>query len=122
MTTQYERTQYIPIRISLKPISLEPTMYIDYLASKYLPVLSQINVFTEYQVSSSMEARLDLISNLFYKTPTLWWVIGQYNGITNPIFEVTIGRKLKIPDRNILDSLLQTFVESSSNQGVVELQ
>lgn len=122
MTTQYERTDFIPVRAITEPISREPTLYLDYLSAGYLPMLQQISVYTDYQVSSSMEARLDLISNLFYQTPTLWWVIGMYNGITNPIFEVTIGRKLKIPDRNTLDAILQVAVEPSVNQGVVELQ
>ncbi len=122
MTSQYERTEYIPIKALSAGISREPKLYLDYLNAKYLPIVQQIGIYTEYQVTSSMEARLDLISNLFYQTPTLWWFIGMYNGITNPIFEVTTGRKLKIPDRNSLDSVLQVAVEPSSNKGVVELQ
>ncbi len=121
MSEQYERTQYIPTQYGGAKRGPQ-TLYIDYLKATYLPLIQDIGVFTEFQVNSAMEGRLDLISNKFYRTPTLWWVIGMYNGITNPVFEVSIGRKLKIPDRNILDTVLQTSVEPSISQGVMELQ
>lgn len=122
MTTAYERTEFIPTKVYLEGVTREPKVYLDYLKATYLPLIQDINTYTEYQVTSPMEARLDLISNLFYKTPNLWWVIGMYNGITNPIFEVSVGRKLKIPSRNVLDAVLQSSIEPTVNQGVVELQ
>lgn len=41
--------------------------------------------------------RPDLISNRFYGTSEKWWVILDYNNVTDP-FSLRIGDKLRIPD------------------------
>ena len=41
--------------------------------------------------------RPDLISNRFYGTPEYWWMILDYNKVTDP-FSLKIGDRLRIPD------------------------
>lgn len=41
--------------------------------------------------------RLDTISTLFYKTPSLWWVIASANRIANGSHSVPVGTVLYIP-------------------------
>jgi len=42
--------------------------------------------------------RPDLISNNAYGTPDLWWVIYEFNGIKDPLFELQLGQVLRIPE------------------------
>jgi len=43
------------------------------------------------------EHRADLISNVFFGTPTLDWLICWYNGIEDPFEGLNRGDKIKIP-------------------------
>lgn len=42
--------------------------------------------------------RLDNISNLFYKTPSNWWIIAKANNLANGTIAVPDGTKLLIPN------------------------
>lgn len=44
--------------------------------------------------------RPDIISNKAYGVPNLWWVILEYNNISDPLFELQPGQILKIPEIN----------------------
>ena len=48
-------------------------------------------------VPPGFEHRADLISNLFYNTPTLDWVILWFNNIKDPLQELNIRDRIKIP-------------------------
>lgn len=119
---QYERTTYIPTVVLQNENSSEGKLYLDYLSADYNKDLLKIQVYTEYMVTMASESRLDIISNILYGTASLWWVIGMYNGIINPTYNLVIGQKLKIPDRNSVDTLLQSVNQPDITQGVIELQ
>jgi hypothetical protein len=69
---------------------------LDYLESN-IPVMG-IQKYTLYTVPQFTEGRLDLISFIHYKTVRLWWLIAQYNDLTDTTSdEVYVGRILKIP-------------------------
>lgn len=97
---QYKRSSYIPTSAS------GSKTYLDSLSSQYIQQISNIKTFTFYNIEAHYENRLDLISNKFYQTPDLWWVISQYNGFINPLFEVVTGKTIKIPDRASIDQAL----------------
>ena len=50
-----------------------------------------------YVMEEKYEGRLDRLGSLFYGDSGLWWVIGQYNGITDPFRELVVGKVLLIP-------------------------
>lgn len=52
-------------------------------------------------VQSGEKNRLDLISYKYYGTPLLHWVIAEANDISD-MFEVEIGRILRIPAKSTL--------------------
>lgn len=43
------------------------------------------------------EHRADLISNLFYNTPTLDWLICLINEVSDPFQQLNVGDTIKIP-------------------------
>ncbi|MEY3311501.1 MAG: Base plate wedge protein 53, partial [Bacteroidota bacterium] len=42
------------------------------------------------------EHRADLISNLFYNTPTLDWLVCLSNNINDPFQQLNVGDEIKI--------------------------
>lgn len=52
-----------------------------------------------YKVDPGFENRLDLISNMFYGTPKLWWALAYANKLYDPR-KVKSGIILRIPYRN----------------------
>lgn len=41
--------------------------------------------------------RPDLLSSQYYGTPDLWWVILEFNGISDPLFGLKLGQVIRIP-------------------------
>ena len=60
---------------------------------------------TLYRVTLAGERRLDLISQLHYGTPELWWVISLVNNLIDPIAGVASGSDIRIPLRSRLSAL-----------------
>ena len=48
-------------------------------------------------VPAGYEHRADLISNVFYNTPTLDWLICWVNNIEDPFQQLNVGDTIKIP-------------------------
>ena len=46
------------------------------------------------------------ISYKFYKTYKLWWLICKFNGVKNPFYELTPGKVIKIPTKEMVDEIL----------------
>jgi hypothetical protein len=59
-----------------------------------------------YIMEEKYENRPDLLGYLFYGDPLLWWVIGVYNGITDPLNELALGKVLYIPLKERLENEL----------------
>lgn len=55
-----------------------------------------------YIVTQTGQRRLDLISQLFYGTTKLWWVIAQVNNIVDPLNGVEPKTVLRIPTKERL--------------------
>lgn len=51
-------------------------------------------------ITQELLHRPDLLSSQYYGTPELWWVIYEFNGILDPLFDVQIGSILRIPELN----------------------
>lgn len=57
-------------------------------------------------VTQELLLRPDLVSSNAYGIPDLWWVIYEYNNISDPLFSLTIGQTLVIPELNrVLNAL-----------------
>lgn len=46
--------------------------------------------------------RPDLLANDFYNDSDLWWVFGVRNGFQDPVFDLTFGKVLYVPDLSYL--------------------
>lgn len=57
-----------------------------------------------YTVPQAGEGRLDLISQQFYGTPELWWVIALVNNLIDPLVGFTTGQTIRVPKKERLAS------------------
>lgn len=46
------------------------------------------------------------ISYKFYNTYKLWWLICKFNGISNPFYDIIPGKKIKIPSKEMADTIM----------------
>lgn len=69
--------QFITLR---KPLNLEPDSGDIYVT-----------------INQELLQRPDLIAHRAYKNKDLWWVIYEFNGISDPLFELKLGQTLRIP-------------------------
>lgn len=51
------------------------------------------------QIDAELENRPDLVAQKAYGNPRLWWVIYEFNGIRDPLFELRRGTILRIPEQ-----------------------
>ena len=68
---------------------------------------------TQYLTSTDIDFYIILdddswssISYKFYKTYKLWWLICKFNNIKNPFYELTPGKEIKIPSKEMADEIL----------------
>jgi len=73
---------------------------------KNLPSKDKIDLVGRYYQVQSGD-RLDLIASKFYRDETLWWLIAWANDIELGDCELYVGRKLLIPNRNLISILKQ---------------
>ena len=48
-------------------------------------------------VNQELLQRPDLIAHRAYGNRELWWVIYEFNGISDPLFELKLGQTIRIP-------------------------
>jgi hypothetical protein len=117
MSNSYQRSEYVPI-VSVTEDAIA-TLYLDDLSSRYIGMKEEVTAYTQYFVTDATAGRPEFISEQFYRTVDLWWVICYYNDIIFPLSEITAGTELKIPEYNQLNFFLQKLAAQSSQQGQV---
>jgi hypothetical protein len=80
ITTTRSGTDFLVLR---KPLDLSP---------------DDGDVYVE--ITADIAQRPDLISSKAYGVPDLWWVIFEFNGISDPLFGVKPGQLFRIPQIN----------------------
>ena len=70
-----------------------------------VPAVTQDATDTLYRVAQGGERRLDLISDNFYGTPELWWVVAVVNPGTDPLIGFSVGQTIRVPTRQRLATL-----------------
>jgi hypothetical protein len=55
-----------------------------------------------WQVTSVNANRLDIIANMFYGTPQLWWILAAVNDLVDPMIGFVPGQFIRIPTKDRL--------------------
>ena len=59
-----------------------------------------ITEWTEYRVPAEMGYSPEFVSQLFYNTVDLWWIICRFNGIIDVHSEFLPGTLIRVPDQS----------------------
>jgi len=101
------RGQYIPVvdyQVSRGSPAREQVL--DFLAATYTTLRESISSAALHKVRETEVGQPDQISYIYYGQEQLWWIITLYNGLVDPISELTVGRVLHIPDLSEVNRLL----------------
>jgi nucleoid-associated protein YgaU len=67
-------------------------------------IKNNINYYNQYQVTN--EDRWDLISQKFYGTPNLWWLLAAFNGVKDPFADLQTLNSINIIKQEIIPTVL----------------
>jgi len=70
-------------------------------------------------VDATTEANLPYLAEKYLGSSRLWWTILMYNGLLDPIEDITVGTKLAIPSRSSIINILESG--NRSNISLVEI-
>jgi len=92
--------------ITIQSTSTHPKRYYVNVVYPEIPPTSE-----DQYIITSIEDRLDLLAYDYYGDETLWWVISRANPETTrrDSFFIKMGVQIRIPDINIIDSLIEEF-------------
>lgn len=68
------------------------------------------NIYTEHVFS--IGDNWTLLSNRYYNSISLWWIICLANNIRNPLDLPEPGTKLKILNRDVVNDIIQTILNA----------
>lgn len=93
----------------------------DSFHSLYKNLRYQIKNYTTYKVTSGDVANLPGISFNVYGTVSLWRVILEFNGLSDPINDVQVGMILNIPNKSEVASLLSQPLDDGSSSNTITI-
>jgi hypothetical protein len=97
MATQFSRYENGVITQDHKSVKVTTTVghpYHDYVAQNSSTVYTSRVGF----IPVGYEHRPDLISNLFYGTPSFWWLIMLVNNVSDPFEGLNVNDRILIPN------------------------
>lgn len=97
-------------RLRFVPLVVDQVNKVTRLGMRDFTIMNQLkqNVgFTTWKIPPAYAGRPDNISNLFYGTSNLWWVLVGYNGFFHPLQDFYVNRVIKIPSP---DGVISTLI------------
>lgn len=80
----------------------------DWLNARYVDLHEKVLETLFHTVSDTDIGQPDLIAYTYYGDSNWWWLVCSYNGIVNPIVDMYLGQKLRIPSLHQAQMSLQS--------------
>lgn len=97
MSDQYLQASHIPTVVFQAQGSLASELLPDWLNASYVDLHERVLQYGFHTVSETDLGQPDSIAHRYYGDSNWWWLICTYNGIVNPIVDMYLGQKLRIP-------------------------
>ena len=62
--------------------------------------------YKEHVVKAGEVGCLDILSEKYFNNERLWWVIAAFNNLIDPVSEMVVGQKIKIPNAQFIQLFL----------------
>lgn len=91
----------------------------NYLSAKYKNIKFLLPAKDSYVLSQSDAANLPGLAKKLLGDVGYWWIIALYNGILDPVTDLTPGRTLQLPSVTDINALLSTNDVRDANINLV---
>jgi nucleoid-associated protein YgaU len=72
---------------------------LDIFSARFKDIRFGVPSSVSVEVDSATEANLPGLADKYLGDQALWWIILEYNGLVDPIEDITPGTVLRIPER-----------------------
>jgi hypothetical protein len=97
MSKQSFQSTHIPTVIFQGQGAAQSEELPDWLNARYVDLHEKVLETMFHTVSETDIGQPDLIAYTYYGDSNWWWLICSYNGIVNPMVDMYLGQKLRIP-------------------------
>lgn len=112
---QFLQAAHIPVVTYRNQGSAQSESLPDWLNARYVDVASSVLQYTLHTVSETDLYQPDSIAYRAYGRSDWWWLICTYNGIVNPVQDMYLGQRLRIPALQQTQLLLQSSGDRREN-------
>lgn len=106
---QYLQERHIPVVVYQGQGSAQSEQLPDWLNARYMDLHEAPLRYTFHTVTSSDLGQPDAIAFRYYQDSNWWWLLCSFNGIVNPLTDMYLGQRLKVPSLHQAQMLLQTL-------------
>ncbi len=111
--SDYRRANYVPLT--------RDRVNLDLHRAKYNDIRFVLPAVRTFVVTDAFAANLPGLAHELWGEVGLWWVIGMYNGLIDPIADLQAGLVLRVPDVAKVKALLESSDADNAVTNVVEL-
>jgi hypothetical protein len=97
MSEQYLQATHIPVRIYKAQGAAQSETLPDWLSADYVDLHERVIEFVFHTISDSDLAQPDAIAHKYYGDSRWWWLVCTYNGIVNPMRDMYLGQRIRVP-------------------------
>lgn len=91
---------------------------LNYLSARYKNITFRIPPKQQFTVTHVDRANAPGLAHLIYGDKSYWWVLCLYNGILDPIEEISPGRVLNLPSLTDINNFLTSQDSNVVNASV----
>lgn len=97
MSEQYLQATHIPNVIFQGQGAAQSEVLPDWLNARYVDLHEKVLEYVLHTVTETDLGQPDAIAYAHYGDSNWWWLICSYNGIVNPMTDMFLGQRLRIP-------------------------
>src|SRR4051812_34855766 len=107
--SDYRRANFIPLTLGFDRL--------DEIRALYVDIAWVVPAVGKFDITDAWEANLPGIAFALYQDINFWWILGLYNGIIDPILDVSVGSVFRYAAKEdfiaYLESKKQTLLPES---------
>jgi hypothetical protein len=118
---QYLQGQHIPTVVFQNQGNSQSVLMPDWLNARYVDMQNKVFEYVVHIVTDSDLGQPDAIAYRYYEDSNWWWIICSYNGVINPIRDMFLGQRLRIPVLQQVQLVLQQSDKNNNRIGQTAL-
>lgn len=113
MNEQYLQATHIPVIAYQAQGAAQSEVLPDWLSARYVDLHEKVLQFFFHTVTETDLGQPDQIAYKYYNDSNWWWMLCSYNGIVNPMTDMYLGQRIRIPALHQAQLSLQSPPDSN---------